>query len=238
MTRDNMSISRRTPQRRSLRGPCDGAWRRSRRPCEQCAQADHVVGRCRKCDDPIDACPAAMPKLAQPANRFQPAEDLLDQLALLLADCITGMTRGPIVDAAARDLLRDVWRHTQRAHAGDKARDVESFVPANGRGDWASASNSKAASRSAVPVALVTHTLATRPWRLSSRTLPAYDSFASLPGPFRASMASGSVVDCWVSFRRDSPWKLIDALDQVDALLATHTRGRNGLWAVRSGRSA
>jgi transposase len=43
--------------------------------------------------------------------------------------------------------------------------------------------------------------------RFSIRTCCAYDSFASLPLPLRASLASGSVVDACVSLPRFSPWK-------------------------------
>ena len=104
-----------------------------------------------------------MPEFAQSADGLQPAENLLDQLPLLLADGVAGMTRGPIIDGAALDLLRDVRRDTQRAYAGDEAGNIEPFVSTDGCGVRASASNSNAASRSAVPVAAVTHTFATKP---------------------------------------------------------------------------
>src|SRR5439155_11410750 len=98
-----MSISMCRPRRLRQRSR---DWRRSRGPREQRAQADQVVRRGREGDDPIDACTAAMPKLAQPADGFQPAEDLLDQLPLLLADGVPGMARGPIIDGATGDLSR------------------------------------------------------------------------------------------------------------------------------------
>src|ERR1700674_3356348 len=108
-----MSISMCTP-----RWPTDrrSDSPRSRGPREQCPQADQVVRRRRERDDPIDAFPAAMPELAQPADGLQPAKDLLDQLPLPLADRVAGMTRGPIINGAARHLLRDVRRYTQRGH--------------------------------------------------------------------------------------------------------------------------
>src|SRR5688572_11441845 len=113
-----MSISRWTLRWRSGCGPNARTWR-SRRPREQRAQADQVVRRGREGDDPIDAFAAAMPELAQAADGLQPAKHLLDQLPLLLADRVAGLTCGPNIDRAACDLLRDVRRDAERPHAGD-----------------------------------------------------------------------------------------------------------------------
>ena len=74
------------------------------------------------------------PELTQPTDGLQPAEDLLDQFSLLLADRVAVVTRGPIIDGAPRDLLGDVRRDTERPHASDEAGDIEPFVPADGRG--------------------------------------------------------------------------------------------------------
>src|SRR5262245_26239369 len=116
-----MSISRCGPRwfDRLSDQPC------SRGPREQRPQADQIVGSRRKGHDPIDEGATAMSELAQPADGLQPAEDLLNQLPLLLADRIPGMTRGPIVDGAAGDLLRDMRRDTQRPDARDEAGDIE-----------------------------------------------------------------------------------------------------------------
>src|SRR6266436_1021297 len=65
---------------------------RSRRPRQESAQANQVVRRGGKGHDPIDEFATAVSQLPQPAHRFHPAKDLLDQLALLLADGIPGMT--------------------------------------------------------------------------------------------------------------------------------------------------
>ena len=100
MTRDSMSISGCISEWRSVCGPTAVAAR-SRRPREQRAQAHQVVRRRGEGNDPIDAFPAPMPEFAQPADGFQPAEDLLDQLPLLLADRVAGMTGGPSVDGTA-----------------------------------------------------------------------------------------------------------------------------------------
>src|ERR1700730_8404024 len=39
-----------------------------------------------------------MARLAQPGDRFEPAEDLLDAFTLLLADQIAGMTSSPLIN--------------------------------------------------------------------------------------------------------------------------------------------
>src|SRR5204862_1609218 len=125
-----MSISRCT-SRRWPPGGLGCATPRSRRPRQQCAQADQVISRRREGHDPIDELTAAVPQLAQPADGLHPPEDLLYQLPLLLADRVAGMTQGPIIEGAALDLLRDVGRDAQGAHARDEAGDVEPLVPAD-----------------------------------------------------------------------------------------------------------
>ena len=44
---------------------------------------------------------AAVPQLAQPADGFHPAKDLLDQLPFLLTDGVAGVTGRPAVNRAA-----------------------------------------------------------------------------------------------------------------------------------------
>src|SRR6266540_7159115 len=123
-----MSISRCTP-RWSPDQQKDMSW--SRGPRQECAKADQVVRRRRESHDPIDDVAAAMPELAQSADGFQPTKDLLDQLPPLLADRVPGMSRGPVVDGAALDLLRHMRRDAQGADARDKAGNVESFIAAD-----------------------------------------------------------------------------------------------------------
>src|SRR6266545_1862844 len=108
-----------------------GTFPYSRRPREKRPQADQVVGRCREGHDPIDKVAAAMAELAQTADRLQPAEDLLDQFPFLLTDRIARMPCGPLVDRAALDLLRDMRRDAERAHAGDETGDVEALITAD-----------------------------------------------------------------------------------------------------------
>src|SRR3977135_3516080 len=181
-------------------GPSVGKRRYSRGPRQQCAQADQVVRRRGKGHDPVDEFATPVPQLPQPADRLHPSEDLLDQLPFLLTDGVPGMARGAVVDRAAFVFLCDVRCHRECANSRHKAGHVEALVAADRPPGGRPPSSSNAASRSAVPVAAVAQTLATSPCRLSSSTWPAYESFASLPWPFRASWASGSVVGGWGVF--------------------------------------
>src|SRR5688500_2671666 len=99
-----MSISKWSP--RSWSGGRPGAVSLcSRRPREQRAQADQVVGGRCEGDDPVDERTAAMAELAQAAHGLQPAEDLLNQLPFPLAGRVARMPRRPLVDGTPRDLL-------------------------------------------------------------------------------------------------------------------------------------
>src|SRR3990170_4006199 len=82
----------------------------SRGPRHQGAQADQVISSRRERDDPIDARPAAMAQLAQAADGFHPAEDLLDQFPFPLADGIPPVARGAAIDGRAFGFLRDMRR--------------------------------------------------------------------------------------------------------------------------------
>jgi hypothetical protein len=73
-----------------------------------------------------------MPQLPQPAHGFHPPEDLFDQFPFLLTDGIPRVTRSAGINRAALDLLRDVWRHPEGPHLGDKAGHIETLVAANG----------------------------------------------------------------------------------------------------------
>src|ERR1700760_3238689 len=68
---------------------------------EQFGQPDEVVG-CH-CEGELEsqACGAAQHRPGKPADRFGPAERLLGSLALLLTDCVTGVTRCAGVDGRA-----------------------------------------------------------------------------------------------------------------------------------------
>src|SRR5215467_469480 len=71
---------------------------------------------------------------------------------------------------------------------------------------------SRAAARSAVPLASVSRASTMSPLRFSVSRWPMWQSFASFPAPLRNSRASGSVVEKCVSFLRFSPRKLRSAL--------------------------
>src|SRR5262245_26600286 len=57
------------------------------------SQPDQVVDRQPEDEHPPDSRPAAVPCLAQQADRFQPPENLLNAFALLLTDVVAGVPR-------------------------------------------------------------------------------------------------------------------------------------------------
>src|SRR5271167_2532900 len=73
----------------------------SRHRRRQIADAYEVVGRHREGEDPLHDRPAPMPQLAQQRHRLEPAEDLLDPLALHLTDRVARVARGARIDATA-----------------------------------------------------------------------------------------------------------------------------------------
>src|SRR5258708_22966624 len=65
---------------------------------QQVAHPDQVVnGQC-EAKHPADPRRSAMACLAQPGDRFKPAEDLLDAFTLLLTYQIAGMTSSPLIN--------------------------------------------------------------------------------------------------------------------------------------------
>src|SRR4051812_16251627 len=92
---------------------------RSRRPHQQPAQTDQVVGGRVEREDPVDKRPTAMVKLAQQPDGFHPPKRLLDQLPFPLTDLVAGMARRAAINgtATARGLwiLRDVGCDTHGA---------------------------------------------------------------------------------------------------------------------------
>src|SRR5574338_744144 len=65
-----------------------------RHHCGQVADPHQVVGGHREGEDPFDRRAAPVPQLAPQGHRLQPAEDLLDALALHLTDRIARMPGG------------------------------------------------------------------------------------------------------------------------------------------------
>src|SRR5438874_3231554 len=108
-------------------GP-DGSWA-GFRPGEV-ADPDQVVDRRREGERPADPAHAPMPGLPEQRDRLQPAEDLLHQLAFLLADRVARMPSGAAVDGTAtvRGVLRDVRGDALGPELGDAVVGVVAFV--------------------------------------------------------------------------------------------------------------
>src|SRR5260370_42657227 len=68
---------------------------------EQGAHAHQIERRRREDEGPVDARATAMPQLAQHADGLHPAEALLDQLPLLLADRVARMAGRAGIDRTA-----------------------------------------------------------------------------------------------------------------------------------------
>ena len=99
------------------------------------APPDQVVRRRGEGKDPVDESAAAMAELAEQADRFHPAEGLLDQFPLPLAHGVAGVTQGTAVEgtaAAPFDGGRDMRRDVHPAHRGDPVARVVQFVGADG----------------------------------------------------------------------------------------------------------
>jgi hypothetical protein len=88
------------------------------------------------------------------------------------------------------------------------------------------ASMVSATSRSAVPLASLTRSPTSSPWRFSIKAWPMKQSLASLPLPLRKSLASGSVVEACVSLVGCSPWKSRSPLRPSAAGLPLPSFGR------------
>src|SRR5258705_13024118 len=73
-----------------------------------------------------------MARLAEQAGRLEPAEDLLDELALLLAHDVAGVARGAAIDRTRtiRGVLGHVRRHLQPAQTSHEIPGVIPFVGA------------------------------------------------------------------------------------------------------------
>ena len=94
-------------------GGCDGwSGRLLDRGFHDVSYPDQVVSRGSEGEHPTDAFAAAMLGLAQTGGGFDPAKDLFNELAFVLALAITIVTRGASVDAAGT--ARNVLRHMRR----------------------------------------------------------------------------------------------------------------------------
>ena len=112
------------------------------RPCrsmscrlrQELGDADQVVGGERQGERHADALESAEFGLPAAADRLQPAENLLDPLALVLAHGIARMPRRTAVDrrAAALVVLRHVRGGAEVAHISDEVGGVVGLVAADG----------------------------------------------------------------------------------------------------------
>src|SRR6266550_654790 len=98
----------------------------------QLPHSDQVVSGGGEDEDPVHSLGTAMAQLAQQANRLQPAEDLFDSFAFLLANLITVVAGGATVDSrsAISVVLSHVRRHLQVAQLLHKIMRVVVLVTA------------------------------------------------------------------------------------------------------------
>src|SRR5437660_10152356 len=103
-----------------------------RRSCGgQVSHSHQIVGGTGEGEDPIYFADSAMPQLAQPCDRLQPAKAFFDPLPLSLADGITRMPRGAAINRAAAapsQVLRHVRRYSQIPALGYKPEGVKPLV--------------------------------------------------------------------------------------------------------------
>src|SRR5258705_6001883 len=75
-----------------------------------------------------------MASLAQQADHLEPAEDLIDPLAVSLARVVAGVPRGTAIERTppVRGVLRDVRGHREPAEGVDEVPGVIALVRAQG----------------------------------------------------------------------------------------------------------
>ncbi len=164
-----------------------------------------VPGHRQISTQPVAGYPAVTP-LTSHSHRLDPAEHLLYSFGHPKAYPVAPMPgrasvygREPLLRHKRRYSPVPAFRHEILVSSPRSAPTVILPIPAT------SDSIDNAASRYEVPAAWVSPTSTTKPARLSiSRCAPKH-SRASLPFPFLASPASGSVVERWVSLLRRSP---------------------------------
>jgi hypothetical protein len=105
-----------------------GFW--SGRLACQVPDPHEIVDGGGKGEDPIHPPLAAVPRLAEQPDGLEPAEDLLDELALALAHQVTGVAHGAAVDPTGpvRRVLGHVLRHVERPEGLDELARVIAFV--------------------------------------------------------------------------------------------------------------
>ena len=144
---------------------------------QQISNPYQVVSCGSKLEQPTDKIETTMTCLPQQTNSLKPTEDLLHLFALPLTDLVTRMAGGALVNSTGPSLsvmLRYMWRHHSGTQVPDKVLRVVSLVASQVtrffRGPVPS--KSRAASRSAFPVACVSLAPTTKPLRFSINTWP------------------------------------------------------------------
>ena len=140
--------------------------------CDELRKADEIISG--HCESELEAelSDTSQHGPREPADGLALSERLLNALSFLLAHRVAGMAGGAGIDGGppTADILGDVRRHVERAHVGDECRRVIALVGAKGDatspGEWRTIIAS-AASRSAVPVALVNVVATMSPLRFS-----------------------------------------------------------------------
>jgi hypothetical protein len=123
----------------------------------QISNANQVISGGREDENPVDAFAAAMAQLAQQAHRLQPTKDLFDPFAFPLTDLITRMSGGATINGrtAISVVLGHVRRYRQSPQVFHEVMRVIVLYrrpTLRDRRPLISSANTRAASRSAVPV--------------------------------------------------------------------------------------
>src|SRR6202162_5727279 len=77
------------------------SWHHSCCSSQQIADSHQVVNRRGPGEHPGHALSASVTNFTHQTHRFHPTKDLFHSLALALADCVTPMPRGALIDGAA-----------------------------------------------------------------------------------------------------------------------------------------
>jgi hypothetical protein len=141
----------------------------------QISDSHQVVSSGGELEDPTYQLQTSVSRLAQQSHGFQPAKDLFHSFALALTNLITRMTSRALIDGAAATsfvVLGDMRRHPPLPQVADEGLRVIRFIRRQRHPLAGWPNNASAVSRSAVPLALVSCALTTKPWRFPISTCP------------------------------------------------------------------
>src|SRR6516165_7517743 len=111
----------------SLTNDFNASSRSSRRREREVAHSNQVVGSSGQGKHPADSARAAMSRLTHHADRFHPAEDLLDPLPCSEAQLVAAMSGRAAIEGGG-GLLAHMRGNSRGAKRVDKSRLVESSV--------------------------------------------------------------------------------------------------------------